>query len=268
MSSDGLRYLVQSLVIDDILLAHISATLDEFHANKDAIIEGGFRRGQRGGVIENWYIPKLELMQSIVPSIRNTGVPLQWTADTTEHAHITEIKDPARMSNNNNYDPQICRHLDRADKCRRFDLTMSLLNNLPDSTQQGSDDIGNVDANVDFDVDDDLDIPADLMATIKCPGHSCPITNYFEIAKVLQHREVGTIPVPLRSFVVKRTVFHLTYDPSIRNLSVDDAAIKFGLPDLRPAIADFLRHEDTHRRDHIHTIGGGLKSWTHCFTSL
>ncbi|KAG1899326.1 uncharacterized protein F5891DRAFT_1128984 [Suillus fuscotomentosus] len=234
------RYLVQSPIIDDILLARISTALDHFHANKDAIIEGGFHCGQRGGVIENWYIPKLELMQSIVPSIRNTGVPLQWTADTTEHAHIMEIKNPARSSNNNNYDPQICRHLDHADKCRRFDLAMSLLDNVPDSGQQDPDD--------DEKDENDRDIPADLLMTMKYPGHSCPITNYFGIAKVLQHREVGTVPVPLRSFVVECTAFHLTYDPSIRNISVDNAAIKF-------AIADFLHCEATHGRDHIHTIG-------------
>ncbi|KAG1803425.1 uncharacterized protein BJ212DRAFT_1285084, partial [Suillus subaureus] len=110
------QYLVQSPIIDDIQLTHISTALEEFHANKDAIIDSGFCCGQHGGVIENWYIPKLELMQSIVPSIRNTGVPLQWTTDTTEHAHITAIKDPA-FSSNNNYDPQICRHLDRTNKC-------------------------------------------------------------------------------------------------------------------------------------------------------
>ncbi|KAG1845211.1 hypothetical protein F4604DRAFT_1978525 [Suillus subluteus] len=250
-------YLIQSPVIDDTLLTRISTALEEFHANKDVIMEGGFRHGQCGGVIENWYIPKLELMQSIVPSVRNTGVPLQWTADTMEHAHITEIKDPACSSNNNNYDPQICRHFDRTDKCCRFDLTMSLLDNMADSEQQGSDDDGNVDDDVDFDADNDHDIPADLLTIIKYPasGHSRPITNYFEIAKVLQHREVGTVPVPLCSFVVECTVFHLAYDPSIRNISVDDASIKFDLSDLRPAIADFLHCEATHGRDHIHTIG-------------
>ncbi|KAG1865025.1 hypothetical protein DFJ58DRAFT_714811 [Suillus subalutaceus] len=258
-------YLVQSPVIDDIQLTHISTALEEFHANKDAIIDGGFRRGQRGGVIENWYIPKLELMQSIVPSIRNTGVSLQWTADTTEHAHITEIKDPARSSNNNNYDPQICHHLDCTDKCRRFDLAMN-------SKRQGSDDVGDVNDNVDLDADDDhddgdVDFDTDvdhdiphLLAMNKYPGHSRLTTNYFEIAKVLQHREAGTVPVPLRAFIIERTAFHLAYDLLRLNISVDDAAIKFGLPDLRPAIADFLRREDTHGRDHIHTIGGARRA--------
>ncbi|KAG1728049.1 uncharacterized protein EDB91DRAFT_1086214 [Suillus paluster] len=133
---------------------------------------------------------------------------------------------------------------------------MSLLNNMPDSKQQGSDDDGNVDDYVDFDDDDNHDIPADLLAMIKYHGHSCPITNYFEIAKTLQHREMGMVPVPLCSFIIEHTAFHLAYDPSIRNISVDDAAIKFGLPDLQPAIANFLHCEATHRRDHIYTIGG------------
>lgn len=253
------RYLVQSPRIDDNVLERISAALGEFHANKDAIIAGGFRRGQRNRVIENWYIPKIELMQSIVPSIRNSGVIMQWTADTTEHAHITEIKDPARSSNNNNYDSQICRHLDRADKCCRFDLATSLLENMPGSNQQTSDHDDSDSDDVEFDVDDD-DIPAELLATIKSPGHSRPITNHFAIAKLLQDREVGTVPVPLRSFSVGCTSFHLAHVPSIRSISVDDTALKFEVPDLRPAIADFLSREAAHGQDFVHTIGGARRA--------
>ncbi|KAG0707629.1 hypothetical protein DFH29DRAFT_979895 [Suillus ampliporus] len=219
------RYLVQSLRIDDCDLECISAALDEIHANKDAIIAGGFRRGQRGGVIDNWYIPKIELMQSIVP----------------KHAHITKIKDPTRSSNNNNYDSQICRHLDRADKCRRFELAMSLLDNMSSSKQQICTGHGDaVDDDVDFDVDDDHDIPAELL--------------------LLQAREVGTVPVPLRSFSVGCTSFHLTYEPSIRTISVDAAALKFGLPDLRPAIADFLSREAAHGQGFVHIIGGARRA--------
>ncbi|KAG1854650.1 hypothetical protein C8R48DRAFT_609736 [Suillus tomentosus] len=250
------RYLIQSPHIDEDDIKRISGALDEFHANKHAITAGGFRRGNKNKVIDNWYIPKLELMQSIVPSIRNTGVAMQWTADTTEHAHITEIKDPARSSNNNNYDPQICRHLDRVDKCRRFDLAMSLVDGMASSRLQ-DDNIGD---DVDFDVDDDDDLPTEFTATIKCPGHSRPITNYFAIAKILQHKEVGTVPLPLRTFVIGRTAYHLTYSPSIRSISINDAAIKFGLPDLRLAIADFLRREATHGQNYVHTIGGARRA--------
>src|SRR6267154_362851 len=255
------RYLVQSPQIDDSDLECISAVLDEFHANKDAIIAGRFHCGQGGGVINNWYIPKIELMQSIVPSIRNNGVIMQWTADTTEHAHITKIKDPTRSSNNNNYDSQICRHLDRTDKCHHFELATSLLDNMPGSKQQVDTDHGDaVDDDADFDVDDDHNIPAELLVTIKCPGHSHPITNHFAIAKLLQHKEVGMVPVPLRLFSVGCTSFHLAYGPSIRTISVDNAALKFGLPDLRPAIADFLSREAAHGQDFVHTIGGARRA--------
>ncbi|KAG2053494.1 hypothetical protein BDR06DRAFT_972282 [Suillus hirtellus] len=113
-----------------------------------------------------------------------------------EHAHIMEIKSPAHSSNNNNYDPQICYYLDHANKCCHFDLAMSLLNNVPDSGKQDPGD-DEKDENVNFNIDNDCNIPADLLMTMKYPGHSCPITNHFRIAKVLQLREVGIVPVPL-----------------------------------------------------------------------
>ncbi|KAG1792878.1 uncharacterized protein HD556DRAFT_1443963 [Suillus plorans] len=101
-------YLIQSPHIDEEDLGHISGALTEFHMNKDAILAAGARQGKGNRNIDNFYIPKLELMQSIVPSICNSGFIGQWSADITEHAHITEIKDPTRSSNNNNYNTQIC----------------------------------------------------------------------------------------------------------------------------------------------------------------
>ncbi|KAG1724787.1 hypothetical protein EDB19DRAFT_1599790, partial [Suillus lakei] len=63
------RYLIQSPRIDDNDIERISGALTEFHTNKHAITAGGFCHGTKNKVIDNWYIPKLELMQSIVPSI-------------------------------------------------------------------------------------------------------------------------------------------------------------------------------------------------------
>ncbi|KAG1771588.1 hypothetical protein EV702DRAFT_1201902 [Suillus placidus] len=133
---------------------------------------------------------------------------------------------------------------------------MSLMNDMACSKLQ-DDDVGN---DVDVDMDDDDDLPTELMATMKCPGHSRPITNYFAIAKILQHKEVGTVPLPLRTFVVGHMAFHLTYAPSIRSISIDDAAIKFGLSDLWPAIANFLCCDATHGQNHIHAIGGARRA--------
>ncbi|KAG1719323.1 hypothetical protein EDB19DRAFT_1919105 [Suillus lakei] len=225
------NYLVQSPCIDDKDLGRIAAALDEFHANKQSIITAGVRQGKGGKTIDNWQIPKLELMQSIVTSIRNSGVIAQ--------------------CNNNNYDPQICRYLDRADKCNQFDLATSLLDCCDDPGV-----VGEESAEEDDKLDDDANgFPAELLSSSRSPGQPHPITDYFSIAKILQAKKVGSVPFPLRSFVVRRTALNLAYDPSIKHATVDEIAIMFGLPDLRPAIADFLHREATYG-NHIHSIGG------------
>ncbi|KAG2051846.1 hypothetical protein BDR06DRAFT_983361 [Suillus hirtellus] len=155
-----------------------------------------------GKVIDNWYIPKLELMQSIAPSIHNTGVAMQWTTDTTEHTHI-------------------CCHLDHADKCCHCELAVNLLDLLNQHAYLDEDN-----NNINIDIDDDRDI----LATVNCLGYSWPITDYFAITQILLHKEVGTIPQPLRTFVVGQS------------------------------LADFLHHEDTYGNDHIHAIGGARRA--------
>ncbi|KAG1893322.1 uncharacterized protein F5891DRAFT_1131322 [Suillus fuscotomentosus] len=176
------RYLVQLPRVDEDDLKRISSTLAEFHTKKDAIIAAGARRGSGNRVINNWYIPKLELMQSIVASIRNSGIIGQWSADVTEHAHITEVKDPARSTNNNNYDPQICRYLDCAEKCRRFELATGILD--------CGESVGKLE---DLDPDDeDTNVnDADVQDIFISATQSRPITNYFEISKLLQRRELA-----------------------------------------------------------------------------
>ncbi|KAG1773720.1 hypothetical protein EV702DRAFT_1243118 [Suillus placidus] len=227
------HYLVQSPWINDNDICCISAVLDEFHANKDAIINTG-------------------LMQSIVPSIRSSGVTGQWSADVTEHAHITEIKDPTRSHNNNNYDPQSCCHLDRTDKCNQFKLATSLLDR-----EQSTEELQGVGGEF-TDEDDESDVddtPAGLPSGSRRPGQPHSIMNYFVIANMLQRRAMGSVPVPLRTFVVRQTAFHLAYDPSIRSITLDEVVVKFGLPDLHPAMADFLHREVTYGNC-VHPIGG------------
>ncbi|KAG1740111.1 uncharacterized protein EDB91DRAFT_1237347 [Suillus paluster] len=96
---------------DDSVLTSINRSLTIFHDNKDAIMTLGARMGTKRA-IDNWHIPKLELMQSITASISQVSALIQWSTDATEHAHISEIKEPAWRTNNNNYNPHICHHLD------------------------------------------------------------------------------------------------------------------------------------------------------------
>ena len=119
-------YLAQAPQISEAGCGKIDASLALFHENKQAILNAGARCGKKNKPINNWLIPKLELFQSVVPSIRNCGVPIQWSADVTERAHITEIKVPSHAANRQKYEAQIVRHLDHAEKCRRFDLATAL----------------------------------------------------------------------------------------------------------------------------------------------
>ncbi|KIJ14128.1 hypothetical protein PAXINDRAFT_79800 [Paxillus involutus ATCC 200175] len=78
------RYLAQAPIINDDGCKAIQRALSEFHRYKQSIIAAGARCGESGNVLEHWQIPKLELMQSVVPSIPDSGPAIQWTADTTE----------------------------------------------------------------------------------------------------------------------------------------------------------------------------------------
>ncbi|KIJ19459.1 hypothetical protein PAXINDRAFT_7940 [Paxillus involutus ATCC 200175] len=86
--------------LDEATQEKIKNVLQEFHDHKKTIIDLGARRGKKNRPLKHWHIPKLELMQSVVPSIAAVGLLLQWSADTTEHAHIAVIKDPAEATNN------------------------------------------------------------------------------------------------------------------------------------------------------------------------
>jgi len=58
--------------------------------------------------------------------MRFNGAACQWSADTTEHAHIEVVKDPVDSGNNQGYEAQICRYLDRLDKVANFDLATNI----------------------------------------------------------------------------------------------------------------------------------------------
>ncbi|KIJ59151.1 hypothetical protein HYDPIDRAFT_70826, partial [Hydnomerulius pinastri MD-312] len=92
------RYLSQAPVVTTAGRDKIAAALKEFHDHKDAIITAGLRQGQKD-ILDHWYISKLELMQNVALSFERVGSLLQWSADTTEHAHIEVVKDPASTTN-------------------------------------------------------------------------------------------------------------------------------------------------------------------------
>ncbi|KAG1894107.1 uncharacterized protein F5891DRAFT_985338 [Suillus fuscotomentosus] len=88
---------------------------------------------------------------------------MQWSADPTEHAHITIVKQPARAGNNHDHDTQVCHYLDRHDKVDRFDLAIKI-HELEDRTNIG-------------DNDDNEDIDSRMVR--------CSVKDYFARAREL-----------------------------------------------------------------------------------
>jgi hypothetical protein len=97
-------YLVQAPIITDKMCAMIEEALTKFHNYKIAITLAGIQVGKRSKVINNWHIPKLEFLQSVVSNIHDNGVAIQWSADVTECAHVTKIKNLMSSTNNQNYE--------------------------------------------------------------------------------------------------------------------------------------------------------------------
>ncbi|KAF7981243.1 hypothetical protein HWV62_34611 [Athelia sp. TMB] len=246
------RYLAQAPTVNDNDCTHIEAALAEFHQHKQAILDAGARVGKGNRPINNWYIPKLEMLHSVVQNIQDNGAANQFSADITENGHITLVKDPARGGNNQDYEAQIVRALDRTDKLRRFDLATSI---RAAGVQFGSHHIQSAylenDIEEDEDVDDlhHIDTSETLLKTIRpassLTGPKRHPVNYFADAAhlatlALNGQTEKKLPLPLRTFTCGATSFHLNRDPSF-SLTVDDASKVYNLPDLRQALADYLK---------------------------
>ncbi|KAH9013680.1 hypothetical protein EDB85DRAFT_2076567 [Lactarius pseudohatsudake] len=233
------RYLAQAPEISEQDCVSIDNALQGFHDHKSSIISAGARTGK---VINNWYILKLELMQSVSSSIRESGVAIQWTADTTERCHVTEIKVPSRSSNKQGYESQICRYLDRKEKCQKFDLATSIreakidFRLLPDNNPEGPEE------------------PLHINTTEGLLTHIRPVApvsgttqrhaNYFDLVGSLKQGLYPRALLPFRTVVHGNTALHLSRDPAMKAMSVEDAMAMFNLPDLRGALADFLVRAD------------------------
>jgi len=211
---------------DDKVLDRIEASLRTFHENKSAIIFAGGRQGSNGP-LDHWEIPKLELLQHIVPSICTSGAVMQWSADVTEHAHVTEIKQPARSGNNQDYYAQITRHLDHSNKCFRFDLATRIA-----STER--------EAEEDEDQEDNHEPDSEVLHATYYHSPTHTSVNFFEVTEGIASHSIPNSVCPPRIFASLTTAFRLAVKLSLC-ISVVEASETFGLPNLRRAITDYLQ---------------------------
>ncbi|KAG2035188.1 hypothetical protein BDR03DRAFT_868396, partial [Suillus americanus] len=119
------RYLAQAPHFTNKQVVKLDRCFKAFHQLKHSIVNAGACWRKRGED-KPWAIPKLELLQGVIPSIYSHGAVMQWSADPTEHAHIRVVKEPLRAGSNHNYNAQVCCHLDRRDRVERFDLALQM----------------------------------------------------------------------------------------------------------------------------------------------
>ena len=86
-------------------------------------------------------------------------------------------------------------------------------------------------------------------------GHTCTIVDYFALSRDLASGCLPKAPLPYRVFSMGRTAFCLAWDPSLRNLLISETAIRFGLPDLERAFAEYAVFVKT-SGDIARNIGG------------
>ena len=244
-----LRYLSQLLQVTENDLQAISTTLQLFHEHKEIITDLQLRVG-KGGPINNFEIPKLELLQSIVSCTRWSGTLPQWSADITERLHIVYIKTPRENTNGRDYPPQICRNLDRQEKCRYFDLA-TRLRDAASAEMDPTDQTDDPDWIFDAQADDDYDWKSQLPHVAQAFGPRA-ITNLFAIA-VDGQLQLDSPSFP-RTFATPTTAFHLNVRPDLSRSTIDELSAQYAIPDLLQATRDFfshfLRDQDTR------TIGG------------
>ncbi|KAG1870011.1 hypothetical protein F4604DRAFT_1881348 [Suillus subluteus] len=115
-------YLAQNPLHTESSIVSMTQALRDFHCNKQAILDAEARQG-KSGAKDDFFIPKLELMQSFARAIFHVGSLMQWTADVSERLLITHCKHPfERTSRQRDFVLQIARILDREETIRLFDL--------------------------------------------------------------------------------------------------------------------------------------------------
>ncbi|KAG1818770.1 hypothetical protein EV424DRAFT_1347576 [Suillus variegatus] len=120
-------YLTQNLVHSPQSLQSMVQVLSDFHSFKDAIVQAEARKGKKG-IKEDFFIPKLKLLQSFNGTIKKLGTLMQFSADVMEQLLITHCKDlfPWTSRQIKDFTEQCMRSLDRQESMEMFNLYMLL----------------------------------------------------------------------------------------------------------------------------------------------
>jgi hypothetical protein len=217
-------YKAQSPVHSDASIDSMVSSLQEFHDHKHAILDAGARRGTKG-TLENFIIPKLELLQSFTSFTKDTGALIQWTADVTERLLITHCKHPFERTSRQSrtFTEQIVDILNREESMRRFQLYLFL--RMHDSPL----------ANAIVKEEQEVTETDPALAWIARVAPDDPNQRCF----------VG--PRPVRNHFLKgilsstaTAAFHITVTPDRAKISVNEVQQLYALPDFGRALSDYI----------------------------
>ncbi|KLO04459.1 hypothetical protein SCHPADRAFT_840547 [Schizopora paradoxa] len=184
-------------------------SLRQFHRNKGYLARTGIRDGSRQN--GRFKIPKLETFHHTPRIIAQVGSAPQFSTDHSEHLHITNAKEPYKMTNHRDHEEQICRILDRRERVFLFELlavVWATVIAMATMTSLGS-------------IDPERPTPSHLPS---------PAKNLFD------QFNLNKSNVVLRN---STTAFSLTARIAFRKKSITQASEIFHLPGLRAAL---LKH--------------------------
>ncbi|KAF8833078.1 hypothetical protein BDN67DRAFT_986268, partial [Paxillus ammoniavirescens] len=230
------RYLSQAPTFTEDSLTKVTNALQTFHDHKDTIT--------RADVQSNWEIPKMELLQSVVRSICLSGVVMQWSADPTEHAHVQEIKAPARVGNNQNYYSQIARHLDRSEKCFQFDIATFLEFQATTDEVEDNNNVFDEEELPEQGPDSADALLTDHMVTTRA------VVNYFQIAEALAHEASTLFNIPDLHVEIWEFLHHVENREPHPVPSNGSPGSNFPLPFNRLQVWHKIRVQQMHYHNH------------------
>ncbi|KAG1822264.1 hypothetical protein EV424DRAFT_1472203 [Suillus variegatus] len=211
-------------LIDFIYKAQSPVYSDTSVNSMHAILDAGARRGTKG-TLDNFIIPKLELLQSFAAFTKDTGALIQWTADVTERLLITHCKLPFEKTSRQSrtFTEQIVDILNCEESMRRFQLYLFL--RMHDSPLSNA-----------------------IVTEEQEVTETDPALAW--IARVAPHDPnqwcfVG--PRPVRNHFLKgilsataTAAFHVTVAPDRAKMSLNEAQQLYMLPDFRRALSDYI----------------------------
>ena len=212
-------YKAQAPTFTDSSISSMVDSLVEFHVYKQSIIDAGLRRSM-SGPIDHFEIPKLKLLHSFAPAVRNVGSPIQFTADVSDRLLITHCKNPFERTSHQwgTFAQQIVRLLDQEERMRQFHLFTHL-------TEYGAS-LQNV-------VDEEFDEMADVDPTLAWILRVSPA----------DHTSFSLGDRPIRNHFLKgiisgnaRVAAHVTLKPTQKNKPLTWVSLTYRLPLFESAL--------------------------------